>query len=544
MPASEGCVERAEGETAREQAEHARLILDTANDAFISIDEQGLVVDWNQAAERTLGWSSDEALGRPLAETIIPERYRAAHHRGVRRLLDTGQGPVLFETLQLPALHRDGHELPAELTIWPSRVGGRWRFNAFLRDVTERVQMQTHLRLLQRVTAAANAATELREAMDATLEEVAELTGWPVGHVYVRGWNQERLEPTGWWTAGSAPYERFRHTTERTDFVEDLGLPGRVVAQGRPCLISDLGADDNFPRTEIARQEGLVSAFAFPVLSGERVLAVLEFYSRSPDPPDAPLLELMADIGIQLGRVFERLRWHSELQTALETRSRLLSLVAHEVRTPAVVIEGYVELLVEDFHELDEHTTLAHLRAIREHVDRLQRLVTNALHSSRIEAGGLQAHPRAVTLGPFVDGLLGRLRLADEVAVQGERSLVAEVDPDHLEHILTNYLSNATRYGAPPVWVDLRAEPAPDDQSPGTAVVRVCDRGEGVPASFVPELFRSFRRGTASSGGAGLGLSIVRELAHANSADAWYEPLDPGGAAFAVRLQRPPRAST
>jgi len=122
-----------------ELSEHqTRQILETANDAFVAIDAHGLITDWNPRAEETFGWSRDEALGRDLAETIIPEGYRAAHRRGMERFVKTGETKIGETLLELPALHRDGREFPIELTISPLRTAGGYSFNAFLRDITER----------------------------------------------------------------------------------------------------------------------------------------------------------------------------------------------------------------------------------------------------------------------------------------------------------------------------------------------------------------------------------------------------------------------
>lgn len=520
--------------------EHARLILQTANDAFVSIDEGGVIIDWNQAAERTLGWKREEALGRSLAETLIPERFRAAHHAGVERFLATGEGPVLFATLELSALHRSGHELPVEVTIWPSQVDGELRFNAFLRDVTERARMQANLELLQRVTSAANAAEDLQQAVVAALEEVVALTGWPVGHAYVCGWDDDRLSPTGWWTAGSQPFETFRAATEQTSFAPGSGLPGRVAEEGHPTLIRDIALDANFPRHPAARAAGLTSAFAFPVMSQDRVVAVLEFYSAMADSPDERLLELMANIGIQLGRVFERLRWQSELQQALESKSQLLSLLAHEVRTPVVVVGGFAELLLEDYESLEDPEKRDYLQAIRQHAERLQRLTANTLRVSRLEAGRQQAAPELIDLDGFLERILEGLDRSD-VGIEGERGLTVHADPDHLEQVLINYLTNATAYGAAPIWIETCPEPATTGR-PATTI-KVCDRGPGVPPSFEPDLFQSFRRGTASGGGSGLGLSIARQLADLNDGDTWHQALTPTGAAFAIRLPAAPRST-
>src|SRR5262249_54954397 len=84
------------------------------------------------------GWSRREAIGRKLAETIVPPAYREAHQRGLERFLATGEGPVLGRRLELSALHWDGHEFPIELTISPLEVGGKQLFNSFVHDTSER----------------------------------------------------------------------------------------------------------------------------------------------------------------------------------------------------------------------------------------------------------------------------------------------------------------------------------------------------------------------------------------------------------------------
>jgi diguanylate cyclase (GGDEF)-like protein/PAS domain S-box-containing protein len=122
--------------------ERFRIVIETASDAFVGMDAHGTIVEWNRKAEELFGWRRDEALGRPLAETIVPERYRSAHARGVERYLRTGYGPVLDRTLELSALRRDGHEFPIELTVWSSPVGEVQRVSAFVRDVTERKALE------------------------------------------------------------------------------------------------------------------------------------------------------------------------------------------------------------------------------------------------------------------------------------------------------------------------------------------------------------------------------------------------------------------
>jgi len=115
-----------------------RLLLDTAQEAFVAMDARGRIRDWNPAAEVLFGWSRAEVLGRPVVDTIVPERLRDAHRRSLRRYLDGEPTRMVGNRLEVAALCRDGREIPVEVTVAPLRVGEGWMFTAFLRDITER----------------------------------------------------------------------------------------------------------------------------------------------------------------------------------------------------------------------------------------------------------------------------------------------------------------------------------------------------------------------------------------------------------------------
>jgi PAS domain S-box-containing protein len=134
-------------EAVRASEDRIRRIVDAAHDAFVAMDAEGFVKEWNSQAETTFGWSREEVLGRPLTETIIPPPYREAHTRGLRHFLATGEGPVLNQRLELTALHKNGREFPVELTITPIRLGATYLFSSFLHDITERKRAQEQLRL-------------------------------------------------------------------------------------------------------------------------------------------------------------------------------------------------------------------------------------------------------------------------------------------------------------------------------------------------------------------------------------------------------------
>ncbi len=113
-------------------------ILKTALDAVVVMRLDGTVAGWNDVAEQTFGWTFEEAVGHRMSDLIIPHRHRSAHEKGLAHFLDTGEAPVLDTRLELEALHRDGHEVPVELSITRTSSAGEPVFLGFLRDISNR----------------------------------------------------------------------------------------------------------------------------------------------------------------------------------------------------------------------------------------------------------------------------------------------------------------------------------------------------------------------------------------------------------------------
>jgi PAS domain S-box-containing protein len=126
----------------RREQEQSRLIISSAGDPFVSMDAAGRVTDWNDAAEKVFGWTREEIIGRPMAETLIPPVLREAHRQGLDRLLEGGRPRLTGRRVEVPALHRSGRELPVELSVWPVGTGADRQFHAFMHDITERLELQ------------------------------------------------------------------------------------------------------------------------------------------------------------------------------------------------------------------------------------------------------------------------------------------------------------------------------------------------------------------------------------------------------------------
>ncbi|MBC8212122.1 MAG: PAS domain S-box protein [Gammaproteobacteria bacterium] len=144
-----------------ENEEKFRKMTATAQDAILMMDSQGKISYFNPAAEKIFGYSADEILGHNLHDVITPERYRSDARKGFEKFRETGEGAVLGRILNLEALRRDGSEFPVELSISAMRLNGEWIAVAFLRDITQRFEMEKKMRQenrARRVISASNSA--------------------------------------------------------------------------------------------------------------------------------------------------------------------------------------------------------------------------------------------------------------------------------------------------------------------------------------------------------------------------------------------------
>lgn len=151
-----------------------RLILETALDAVVIIKSDGIVADWNDRAMSVFGWSPDEAVGRIMADLIIPERYREAHRKGLRRYLESGKGEVIGRRIEVSGLRKNGEEFPVELSISPIQDGESILFIGCLRDITEhnalrlaRLELARVMRRMAMGETAASIAHEITQPLAA-----------------------------------------------------------------------------------------------------------------------------------------------------------------------------------------------------------------------------------------------------------------------------------------------------------------------------------------------------------------------------------------
>jgi len=285
-----------------ESQERAALIVEASGHAFISIDAAGRIIEWNTAAERLLGWSRAEALGRSLAETILPEADRARHRAGLARVVAGGTSQVVGRTLEIDALHRDGHLIAVDAAISATRSQGVYSFHAFLYDISARRHGARLLATENAVGQALLESSSLDEARRRVLDEIGTRLGWAYGGWWAMGGpaGSPHREAT-WWAPGVGP--ALLQRAADAPFLPGIQLPARVRRSWKTVVLSDLGGE-----------AGMLSAIGVPVISRGEVVAVVEFacteHLRSGDDTD----RMLQRVSEALSSYVERERMEGQLQ--------------------------------------------------------------------------------------------------------------------------------------------------------------------------------------------------------------------------------------
>jgi signal transduction histidine kinase len=251
-------------------------------------------------------------------------------------------------------------------------------------------------------------------------------------------------------------------------------------------------------------------------------------------------LRLLNTLGALVGLALDRVRLYQaehearlELERTNDVMTNFISLAAHELRTPMTTIHGFVTTLHHLGDRLDEAQRDTVRDALIQQTQRMASLVEQLLDLSRLDAQAIEIAPEPVNVRHEVEEIVATAAVDPRsVEIDVPSDTVAVVDRSVLERVVTNLVTNAFRYGVPPVLV--RAE-----RTDRHLRLSVEDRGTGVAPEFVPSLFERFTRSDgsrASAVGTGLGLAIARSYARAHGGDLVYEEADPHGARFSVIL--------
>jgi PAS domain S-box-containing protein len=507
----------------RESESNVRAILETALDAIISTDEAGSILEFNPAAERMFGYRRSAMLGRSIDSTIFPPHARPLRSEALRLALDQGTRRTAGHRLELDAMRADGSTLPVEVAIAVVQLTDRVGFTAFLRDISERKQVESELaayresleQLVEKRTAAlADAEARLRAAINA-------------------------------FQGGFALYDPAERLVLANDTCSTL-LPN-----AQPVLQSGAALEELVKGIAAANRLGdaWVTEEMQRFRSGEDFTAERETYEgrwielRAAHMSDGSLLLIITDISAY--RMAEQ-----ALRTALakerqfgQLQREFVSMTSHEFRTPLAIIDTATQRLMRRRESLsgDEYAELG--REVRDAVQRMIDMIDGILSSARLDSGEIRFAPQPVSLRDLIREVCRRQSaLSPRHDIQLDLDgLPAEMtgDPALLDQVFTNLLSNATKYSPSGGEVTIRG-----GAEDGWITVDVRDHGVGIPAADMPRIFERFFRARTSTGiaGTGIGLYSVKRLVEMHGGTVALDSREGEGTRVTLRLPTaPPR---
>ena len=389
-----------------ESEDKFRKISDAANDAIIMADSEGSITYWNKAAERMFGYPAEEVTGNKLEQTIIPDRYRDAHIKGFMKFCDTGQGAVIGKTVELSAIRKDNTELPIELSLSSAKVGDRWNAIGMIRDITKRKKAERRLDAQHAVTQILSESSTLKAVSKNILQVICESLHWEFGEMWLHDRQDDVMRCSELWHISDIEVSEFNKITREISFASGVGLPGRVWASGKPAWIVDVVTDSNFLRASVASDAGLHGAFGFPVIINERVLGILEFFSRNKEEPDNDLLNMMSAIGSQIAQFIGRRQVEEKLKVSHKMSSigRLTGSVFHEILNPVNIISAHTQLLLIGAEK--GSSTEDDLNSIKEEIERIVTITEKLQEFSRSNKSDVET----VELNCLIEDILSLIK--------------------------------------------------------------------------------------------------------------------------------------
>lgn len=308
-----------------------------------------------------------------------------------------------------------------------------------------------------------------------------------------------------------------------------------VVGGGEPLAVNDARKHPLLRDNPAIRRYNAIAYLGFPLVDAQGrtlgTLCAMDTKPRDWDEHDMRVLRAFT------GLVESELQLRAAERATTEDSAAYFAAVVHDLRTPLTSISGFASTLRTRWTEIDEEQRLEFVTIIDAQSRRLARFIDDLLLQSQVEAGALAARREPVELAPAVQEIAEGFPDLD-IRCPAEPGVAALVDRVQLDQILVNLVSNAAKYGRAPVTITAETL---DENS---VQLRVIDEGDGVPDDHVAHLFERFSRAEAANTrakGSGLGLWIVRELAHANGGQCSYAASGDGagGACFQVTLARP-----
>ena len=501
---------------------------------------EGRILEVNESFVELTGYKRPELIGQMSIESVW--EMPLSRSELIRQIREQG----VVRNLEARLRTRNGYSRLVLLSTLMVEIDDQWCLLSVSNDITELRRAEEEVRLLQAISMDVSAAPDLDSALKVVLRHVCERTGWIIGQAWIPAADGTAVECSNAWFTSAQGLEEFRLGSENVRLPRGIGLPGRVWLSKRPAWVRDVSVDHNFPRIVLARAAGLKAALALPIISGDEVIAVIEFFMREPHSEDERLVKLIATVAAQLDLAIERKRAEEQLRRAqaelahvvrVTTMGELASSIAHEVNQPLGAIVGNADICLRWLK--DDSPNLVQIREALEDIASDGNRASQIIARIRSLLRKRQPEQTPLDLSEVARDVIDLV--AHEVQ-QKQVTLHAELgtglplvagDRVQLQQVLLNLVMNSIEAmsGIQDREPELKVKTEPGQ---GHALAMVSDCGVGIDMSMVDNLFKPFH--TTKPGGMGMGLAISRSIIESHRGKLWAEPNQRAGVTFKFTL--------
>ncbi|MBD2175336.1 response regulator [Pseudanabaena sp. FACHB-1998] len=510
-------------------------IFENAVEGIFQTTIDGRYIIANPMLAKIYGYNSAEELINNVTN-IAHQIYVSPNRR--QEFIDILRTHDTVSNFESQVYRRDGSKIWISENVRAVRDRDRHLigFEGTVQDITQRKRAEEESQLLQILTLEIGAARDFNAALKVVLSKICQFTGWDYGEAWIPAPDNQSLVCSPAWYSSVEGLEEFRKLSEKISFPCGIGFPGRVWEHQRPEWIWDISleTESHFLRKYPAMECNLRSGLAIPVSADTKVVAIMAFFTMSPNDGDQQLVGLIGAIAMQLGALMRRKRDEEALRImneelalardrALEsnrTKSTFVANMSHELRTPLNAIIGYSEMLQEDAALLGIDDFVEDLKKIYQSGKHLLDLINDILDMTKIEASKLEIYyddfevenviwEATTTIQPLLNKNSNLLTIDCEDQIGAIRA-----DLTRVRQILLNILSNACKFTKAGV-ITMKISRQFLEQEEYFCFT-ISDTGIGISPENLQKLFHPFSQVDSSTtrqyGGTGLGLAISQRL--------------------------------
>jgi PAS domain S-box-containing protein len=291
-----------------------KAVAESATDSIFVADENSTILYCNKKALELFGYQEEEIIGESLT-ILMPERYRNAHLKGIKRFISSGDPKWIGKTIEISALHKSKTEFPIELSLSAWKEEEKYLFAGIIRDITKNYNIMKEMGILQTISTAISKADSFNNALTLTIKLICQEAGWSCGEAWVLNRAKHIIEYAPVWYMSEEKFLPFFEVSKQATFRVGEGMTGSVFLN-KTVWNPDIAAYDcNFKRKEIAEQVGLKSVLGVPIVTHEgEVFASLMFYFSESKEEDTIFTRIVTSLAIQLGTFLEKKQTEERLK--------------------------------------------------------------------------------------------------------------------------------------------------------------------------------------------------------------------------------------